>query len=220
MTDADRLKLLFGPYKPPALRRGDRAFCLYRDAAVVVSGWSAAPIPWPVCYLAGTRAAGRGLLVDEELARAVRHESAAAVCHWWGASPSAVQHWRKALGVGRTDAEGSRRLIRRAVQASLDARHADARLWSAEEVALLGALPDAEVARRTGRSPNAVALKRLALGRPPVRPQRWTPEEDELVRTLPAAEVARKTGRTLVAVWSRRQVLGVPGGRTRAGRRG
>jgi hypothetical protein len=96
----------------------------------------------------------------------------------------------------------------------LDARHAEARLWSAEEVALLGALPDAEVARRTGRSPNAVALKRLALGRPPVRPRRWTPEEDELVRTLPAAEVARKTGRTLVAVWSRRYVLGVPGGRT------
>jgi hypothetical protein len=25
MTDADRFKLLFGPYKAPALRRGDQA---------------------------------------------------------------------------------------------------------------------------------------------------------------------------------------------------
>jgi hypothetical protein len=131
-----------------------------------------------------------------------------------------VRHWRRALGVGRTDAEGSRRLIRRAVQASLDAKPYDARVWDAGELALVGALPDAEVARRTGKSPNAVAKKRLELGRPPVRPYRWTPEEDALVRTLPPAEVSRRTGRKLRAVWDRRRVLGVPGGRTRAGRRG
>jgi hypothetical protein len=37
VTDADRLKLLFGPYKAPALRRGDRASCLVRDCLVVVT---------------------------------------------------------------------------------------------------------------------------------------------------------------------------------------
>jgi hypothetical protein len=50
-----------------------------------------------------------------------------------------------------------------------------ARLWAAEELALLGALPDAEVARRTGRTRNAVALKRHDLGRPAVRGRRRSP---------------------------------------------
>jgi hypothetical protein len=59
----------------------------------------------------GGPSAGLGLLVDEVLGRAVRHESAAAVMWWWGASETAVYHWRKALGVGRMDSEGSRRLI-------------------------------------------------------------------------------------------------------------
>jgi hypothetical protein len=76
---------------------------------------------------------------------------------------------------------------------------------------------DAEVARRTGQSPNAVAKKRLELGRPPVRPHRWTPEEDALVRALPVAGVARRTGRTLKAVWARRRVSQLPGGRVKNG---
>jgi hypothetical protein len=29
-------RLHFGPYKPPSLKKGDRTFCLYRDAEVVV----------------------------------------------------------------------------------------------------------------------------------------------------------------------------------------
>jgi hypothetical protein len=81
-----------------------------------------ARIPWPRCHLAEGRARGHGLLIDEELARAVLHESAAAVAHWWGVSKSTVQHWRTALGVGRLDAEGSRRLILRAVQKASSAR--------------------------------------------------------------------------------------------------
>src|SRR5262249_14847896 len=38
--------------------------------------------------------------------------------------------------------------------------------WSADEVRLLGTLPDAEVARRMGRSVNGVRLKRQRLGIP------------------------------------------------------
>jgi hypothetical protein len=30
MTDADKVQLLFGPYRPPKLHKGDRAFCLLR----------------------------------------------------------------------------------------------------------------------------------------------------------------------------------------------
>src|SRR5262245_24977132 len=174
MKPADRAQLLFGPYRAPPLKRGDRAFCLFRDCYVVVTSWTDARIPWPRCRPLDRPLGGSGLLVDEELARAVRHESAAAVCYWWCASEGAVWRWRKALGVGRDGTEGSRGLIRAAVEAGAAAmrereytdeecdrmsrrarelnlaRHLPTGYhgpwWSAKELALLGELPDAEVA--------------------------------------------------------------------------
>jgi hypothetical protein len=142
---------------------GDRAMCLYRDTEVVIFDWSMAPIPWPCCYVFGTRAAGQGLLVEDELARAIRHESAMAVEYWWGISRKTVNKWRHALGVGRTDSEGSHRLIRQAALNGLNARRrrsSPVRLWTDEELGLLARLSDIEVSRITGRSVNAVAKMR------------------------------------------------------------
>src|SRR5262249_53110019 len=82
-------RLLAGPYTPPPLRRGDRSTCLFRDADVTVTSLTSAPIPWPRCCRPGTHGGGSGLLVTEELARAVRNESAVAVCYWGGVSPRA-----------------------------------------------------------------------------------------------------------------------------------
>src|ERR1700689_1905722 len=110
MNECDRVKFLFGPYKAPPHKRGDRATCLFRDCEVVITSWSDAPIPWPRCR-APDSPGGSGLLVDEELARAVRNESAAALMHWWGTSANAVKNWRKALGVIRTDNRRTHRLI-------------------------------------------------------------------------------------------------------------
>src|SRR5262249_55670886 len=90
MTDPDQVRLLFGPYRPPLLKRGDRAFCLVRDGDVVITSWSYSRIPWPRCRAAGTRGGGTGLVIDEERARPVLHESAPADCYWWGASRGAV----------------------------------------------------------------------------------------------------------------------------------
>jgi hypothetical protein len=132
------------------------------------------------------------LLVDDELARAIRHESAAAIRFWWGVSVGVVWRWRKALGVGRMDNEGSARLMRAAAQMGGEAfgarrwteedrerrRQINARLglsknlvldykgplWRAWEIALLGTIPDREVARRTGRSVAGVRKKRWKLG--------------------------------------------------------
>jgi hypothetical protein len=78
----DKVKLLFGPYEPPPLRKGDRTSCLYRDADVVVTGWSAGRISWPRCRALDSRGHGSGLLVEEELARAVRSESVVAIRYW------------------------------------------------------------------------------------------------------------------------------------------
>jgi len=189
MTDGDRVKLLHGPYTSPALRRGDRATCLFRDADVVITAWSGGRIPWPRCRALGRRG-GSGLLVNEELARAVRTESAAAVMYWWGVTEGVVWGWRKALGVeGRAGTEGSRRLIRAAALAGAVAcrgrrlspeqvehrrrtalalslwRHLrpgyHGPLWT---MAQLGKIPDEEVAARIGRTPNAVRVKRGRLG--------------------------------------------------------
>ncbi len=82
MTDDDHVRLLHGPYTAPPRRRGDRATCLFRDCPVVITGWSDAPLPWPRCRALEGRGDGSGLLVDEELARAVRYESVLAIRRW------------------------------------------------------------------------------------------------------------------------------------------
>jgi hypothetical protein len=111
VNQRERVKLLHGPYTPPPLKRGDRATCLLRDCDVIITGWSAGRIAWPRCRAEGTHGGGSGILLDEELARAVRCESEAANCYWWGVCVDVVWRWRKALGVGLMDSEGSRRLI-------------------------------------------------------------------------------------------------------------
>jgi hypothetical protein len=37
MRKSARTRLLFSPYRPPRLRKSDRATCLYRDCDVIVS---------------------------------------------------------------------------------------------------------------------------------------------------------------------------------------
>jgi hypothetical protein len=177
--------MLHGPHRAPSLRVGD----------VVVTSWTDARIPWPRCK----RLQGKGrpaLLVDEELARAIRSESAAALRHWWGVGVKLVWRWRQALG-GRTDNPGSARLIRAAsakgademrrkgwpAQAREEPReravagdHA-ARLqpgyhgppWTQEQLALLGREADELIAARIGKSRDAVRAQRVRRKIPPKR---------------------------------------------------
>jgi hypothetical protein len=218
-------KLLFGPYRVPKLRRGDRAFCLVRDYPVVILGMSDAPISWPRCRPLEPPRMGTGLLIEDELERAVRNEAAMAVAYWWGVHESTVLNWRKALGVNRKNNEGTHRLVLGAIQKTLDARFGDGgsspfpalgrpAVWTPEEMALLGALSDAEVARRTGRSRAAVMKKRSELRREPVTEsgvpyakRYWTAAEDRAVLRFSPVEAARKTGRSLGAVHHRRALL-------------
>jgi hypothetical protein len=190
VNHADRHRLLHGPYRPPPVRRGDRAVCLFRDGEVVVTGWSDARISWPRCWLIGTQGGGSGLLVDEELARAVRTESALAVRYWWGVSWAAVSNWRRALGVEKLN-EGSallrgvmnrelgdrqrgkklppdqvERRRRTALELGLRPRpgHVNGRRWTKRDKALLGTMWDGELAARVGRTPEAVRIMRTRLG--------------------------------------------------------
>jgi hypothetical protein len=189
----DMPQLLFGPYQAPRLRVGDRAMCLVRDCLVVITSWSDAPISWPRCRTLESRGGGSGLLVEDELARAIRNESALAIKYWFGVkSGAAVWRWRKALGVARMESEGSRRLIRAAVETGatvqrglrLPADQVERRRqtaielnlgqhlqtgyhgehWTEADLQLLGTLPDAQVAAIIGKTVTAVRVKRTKLG--------------------------------------------------------
>ena len=200
MTGRDRIKLLFGPYRPPALRRGDRASCLLRDCDVVITGWSGGRIPWPRCRALGTRGRGAGLLLDSELARAVRHESAAAVMHWWGVTSGVVWRWRKALGVGPTDSEGSRRLIQAASE--MGAAEQRGKQLPPEQV---------ERRRRTAREKNLAQYLQPGYHGP-----RWTQEQPQLLGAEPDVVIAAKVGRKAEVVLSMRRRPGIPNPAARA----
>ena len=205
-----RFKLRHGPYVAPPLRRGDRATCLVRDCDVIITSWTAAPIPWPRCRAMGTRGGGSGILVDEELAWAVRTESAAAIGCWWGANVRAVAWWRRALGVTRTNNPSSHLLIQCAAEVGgaasaargLTEEEAGRRsetairlnlgqyltpgggrpLWSQAELRLLGTMPDDEVARRIGNTAEAVRVKRSRLYIPnPVDRRRKDVSADRII---------------------------------------
>jgi hypothetical protein len=122
------------------------------------------------------------LLVDDELLRAIKSESAAAIRHCWGVSQGLVARWRKAFAVARMGSPGSARLIGAALEKSRAAsqekvwtdeerqhqiqRALEGRsgIWTDEELALLGTLPDDDVAAQIGRTVEAVRLMRNRRG--------------------------------------------------------
>jgi hypothetical protein len=61
-----------------------------------VTSWTDAPISWPRCWPVDVPRSHPSLLVNEELARAIHSESAAAVGYWWGVGEGVVSRWRKA----------------------------------------------------------------------------------------------------------------------------
>jgi hypothetical protein len=67
----------------------------------------------------------------DELLRANRTESAAALRYWWGVGVRLVWQWRQAFAIGRTDTPGSARLVQAAAQKGAEA--VQARYWSEEE---------------------------------------------------------------------------------------
>jgi hypothetical protein len=129
-----------------------------------------------------------------------------------------VWRWRKALGVTKTNNARTYQLLTEAGQAGADAikaipstiAHKDdpGHWWRAEDLALLGTMPDAEVARRTGRTLDAVQNARTRRGI--ANCWEWTEEEIALLGTAPDAEIAARIGRTASAVLQKRFALGFP----------
>jgi hypothetical protein len=192
MATPSEFKLLGAPYTPPRVKRGDRAFCLLRDCDVVITRWTDARIPWPRCTVP-RRGGGSGLLIDEELARAIRTESAEAIKYWFGIGTHGVWNWRKAFEVKHWGTPGSQRL-----QLDLIAK--------ASAVTRGKKLPKAAVEERRGRA------TRLNLGRflkHGYHGPRWTEEQLALLGTMCDEDVAARTGKSTSAVRQRRTRLGI-----------
>jgi hypothetical protein len=172
---------------------------------VVVTGWTDARISWPRCRPLDVPRFHPSLLVDDELARAIRHESATALMHWWGVSSRVVWGWRRAFGVDKINCPGSQRLVRAASE--MGAAQVRGKPLPPEQV---------ERRRRTATEQGLVRNLRPGYNLGP----RWSPAEVRLLGRLPDDEVAAKVGRTPDAVRQKREKLGIPNPRDRRRRRG
>ena len=93
-----RVILIAGPYIAPAVKRGGVATCLFRDDDVIITSWSDGRIAWPRCQRPRQHG-GSGLLVTEELVRAIKTESSIAVQYWFGVNGETVWRWRNCCRV-------------------------------------------------------------------------------------------------------------------------
>jgi hypothetical protein len=108
---------------------------------------------------------------------------------WWGVRDGVVHRWRKALGVTRTNNDGSKRLIR-----------ADSE-WGAERQREKRLAPErVERRRRTGRELNLGRYLRQGYHGP-----RRTKAEVALLGRMSDENVARRTRRTVNAVRQKRE---------------
>lgn len=193
MTRRRAIPALRGKYRAPALRRGDYTYSLVREELLRVSSWSNAPISWPRGCPVVQSPGSPSLIVDEELARAVREESAAAIRYWWGVSNVTVMRWRQALGVDRKNNAGSQVLIR---AATTRARAAQNPIRSDEY---------------RQRQRDNLQRQRLQGSAPELtRGKEWTPEHKALLGTMPDAEAASRTGHPLSSVKTMRLKLRIP----------
>lgn len=191
---------LLGTYTPPAARKGEVVTCLYRDADCVVTGLHPGRIPWPRVRAREHRG-GSGLWVSEELLRAIRTESAAALMFWFGVGPKAVWNWRRTLLPGREKFKtpGSRAAHRAASLAGADGVRA--KVWTAAE-----RRARSEAAKHQGR-------------KPPARWPAWTRRQLALLGTDHDERIAAKVGWSVVTVRRKRRALGIPAFRGGRGRK-
>src|SRR5947209_601829 len=220
MNDAERVKLLRGPYQPPRYRLGKKLFCQIRGR-VTVRRISDGPIPWPQTIVGGNRT----YILCGDLVKAVRRESEIAVAHWWGVGQFTVWKWRKTLDVPATN-EGTARL-RRVHFDEPWAHKARKKAWSnardpvrrAKIAAANRGKPrprhviEAMAAGRRGKPHTEEARRKMSEAqrrrgtRPPKAGPAWKPAEDALLGRMPDEVVAIRVGRTVGAVQHRRREL-------------
>ncbi|QDU18479.1 hypothetical protein [Urbifossiella limnaea] len=212
---------LLGTYSTPAFKYGDAVMCEVRGE-VLITGLTCARIPWPV----GKRPAsqGRALVVYAGLAAAVRRESSAAVCFYWGVTAQTVSKWRKALGVGQMT-QGTALLKSEALRESEAMAAARERGWAkARDPERVRKIREAKLGKprpdhvidamrqaRLGATASDETRRKLSeakKGKPRAPRKEWAEWELALLGELPDAEVAKRTGRSYASVASMRRKVG------------
>ena len=162
----------------------------------MVPSWSAAPLPWPRVRGLESRGGG-GLWVNEELARAIKTESAAALAYWFGVSANVAWRWRQAFGVsGTATTPGSAKAHREVCKAAAEVNKTRER--TDEELNAL-----AEGARRRNQA------RYFRLRWTPANGG-WTKKELTLLGTDDDEVVAKKLGRSVTSVSVKRIRLKIP----------
>jgi hypothetical protein len=84
--------------------------------------------------------------------------------------------------------------------------------WTAEEIDVLGRLPDAELSEILGRSVYSIQCQRKKWAIPGAERaiRRWTKAEDRQLGSATDEEIARRLKRSTLAVRLRRRKMGVP----------
>ena len=162
MTDADRFRLL-GTYRTPRVRVGAVLRCEARGFEVVVTGYSAGSVRWPVGRRRAGNRGGSGLVVFAGLAEAVRTEAVQAVARAFGVTRQQVSEWRRALGAGPPAAERAARSMAARARVRAQAKLPKGRPWSPADAAAVLALPPKEAARQVGRPVTSVYSRRAVL---------------------------------------------------------
>jgi hypothetical protein len=105
-TDANRFRLLHGPYQSPNVEPGQTLRCEIRGR-LTVGRFSKGRIPWPISR--GSNQGGGSYIICGDLSKAIRCESSLALHHWFGVGTATVSNWRRALGIPAYN-EGTLRL--------------------------------------------------------------------------------------------------------------
>ena len=211
---------LLGSYSTPLFTYGSVVLCQWRGA-VEITGLTNARIPWPVGKRRGER--GKTHVLYADLVTALKRESLAAVCYWWGVSDQTVTRWRRELGVGAMT-EGTMKLKSTSAKASEalaaalkrgQAKNSDPERRRKISESKRGVpRPDhvIEAMRkgRTGKPHSTQARERMSAARRKRVTERgpdWTREEDLFLGEYPDEEVARKLSRSVGSVVARRKKL-------------
>ncbi len=154
---------LRGTYRTPRVRVGAVLRCEGRGCDVIVTGYTAGPIRWPVGRRRDGERGVSGPIVFGSLADAVRAETVLAVARAWGVTRQLVAKWRRTLGVGP-----SAEVWARLSDAARKRTRARGRLpkgppWTRAEDAAALTLTPPDAARETGRPITAVYSRRRAL---------------------------------------------------------
>ena len=141
MRERERTRLLHGPYRPPSLRVGERATCLFKDGDVTVTSWTD----------------GVGRTDNPGSARLIR-----------AASQKGADSMRRNDWPSQAREERRERAVAGDYAARLQPGYHGPR-WTQGQLALLGTDADERIAARIGKSRDAVRAQRVRLKIPPTR---------------------------------------------------